>query len=267
MLRNNNYNYCNNCGKNGHTFSLCKYPITSNGIILFRSNNSQIEYLLIRRKDSLGFVEFMRGKYNLYNPDYMINIFNEMTNDEKKRIKENTFDELWLELWGENIGIQYRNEEKISKEKYDKLKEGYYSSNDKFFNLDYYLENSKNEWLETEWGFPKGRRNFQEKDLDCAIREFEEETGYDKSVINIIQNVIPYEEIFIGSNMKCYKHKYYIAFLNDNNVISKGFQESEVSNMLWLNYNESLNKIRSYNLEKKLILEKINKILQEYRLY
>ena len=31
---------------------------------------------------------------------------------------------------------------------------------------------------EKEWGFPKGRRNFQEKDIVCGIREFEEETGY-----------------------------------------------------------------------------------------
>ena len=32
-----------------------------------------------------------------------------------------------------------------------------------------------------EWGFPKGRRNMHESDLDCAKREFEEETGIDES--------------------------------------------------------------------------------------
>ena len=31
-----------------------------------------------------------------------------------------------------------------------------------------------------EWGFPKGRRNYKEKDLIVRIREFEEETGYQK---------------------------------------------------------------------------------------
>ena len=120
MQRNNNYNYCNNCGKNGHLFASCKYPITSNGIILSRFYNNQIEYLMIRRKDSLGFVEFMRGKYNLYNPQYMANIFNEMTNDEKLRISTQSFDDMWSELWGENIGIQYKNEEKVSNHKFNK---------------------------------------------------------------------------------------------------------------------------------------------------
>ena len=42
------------------------------------------------------------------------------------------------------------------------------------------IEKSITRWSETEWGFPKGRRNFQEKDLDCALREFEEETGMNK---------------------------------------------------------------------------------------
>ena len=28
-----------------------------------------------------------------------------------------------------------------------------------------------------EWGFPKGRRNLKERDRECAVREFSEETG------------------------------------------------------------------------------------------
>ena len=62
-----NYNFCNNCGKLGHLFHQCKIPITSIGIIAFRIKNNKIEYLLIRRKDSLSFVDFLRGKYQLNN--------------------------------------------------------------------------------------------------------------------------------------------------------------------------------------------------------
>ena len=58
-------NYCNNCGLTGHIFSNCKYPITSVGIIAFRYNNNNIEYLMIRRKDTIGYIEFMRGKYSI----------------------------------------------------------------------------------------------------------------------------------------------------------------------------------------------------------
>ena len=34
---------------------------------------------MIRRKDSLGYVDFMRGKYPLFNQRYLLNIINEMT--------------------------------------------------------------------------------------------------------------------------------------------------------------------------------------------
>ena len=58
---------CSNCGKNGHLFQQCKYPITSVGIIGFRKVNEEFEYLMIRRKDTIGYIEFIRGKYPLNN--------------------------------------------------------------------------------------------------------------------------------------------------------------------------------------------------------
>ena len=62
-------NFCNNCGKTGHLLADCKNPITSIGIISFRysTTNNCLEYLLIQRNDSFGFVEFIRGKYPLFN--------------------------------------------------------------------------------------------------------------------------------------------------------------------------------------------------------
>ena len=77
------FNFCNNCGKTGHQFHSCKHPITSVGLISFRMFNNKLQYLMIRRKHSLGFVEFMRGKYPLYNYNYLLNIFNEMSVYEK----------------------------------------------------------------------------------------------------------------------------------------------------------------------------------------
>jgi len=61
-------NYCNNCGKLGHYYHHCKMPITSIGIIVFRVNpEGKKEFLMIRRKDTLGYIDFMRGKYSIYN--------------------------------------------------------------------------------------------------------------------------------------------------------------------------------------------------------
>jgi 8-oxo-dGTP pyrophosphatase MutT (NUDIX family) len=118
-----------------------------------------------------------------------------------------------------------------------------------------------------EWEFPKGRRNYQEKDLDCALREFEEETGLSKNDIKIIENVMPFEEVFIGSNHKSYKHKYFLAYTEKIEDNLQNYQQTEVSKMDWKTLEECLESIRPYNLEKKQLIININKVLQEYRLY
>ena len=48
-------------------------------------------------------------------------------------------------------------------------------------------------------------------------------------IINIIENILPYEEIFTGSNDKVYKQKYYLAFNSNNIDILDKFQKTEVS--------------------------------------
>ena len=260
MIR--SFNYCNNCGKSGHLYHNCKYPIISIGIITFRNVNNKIEYLMIKRKDSLGYVEFMRGKYPVNNNMYIQNIFNEMTLSEKENIKKKKFDELWNNLWGEFNGIQYRSEEKTSQDKYNYLVEKEL--------LEKYISNSDTDWIDAEWGFPKGRRNYQEKDIACAIREFEEETGYEKNQIQMINNILPYEEIFTGSNLKSYKHKYFLAYFNDFEIKNENlndYQKSEVSEIKWVSYEECLKLIRPYNLEKIELLTKINNVLNNYSLY
>ena len=54
---------------------------------------------MICRKDTLGFVDFMRGKYHIQDVNYIKNIIKEMTLDERERILTNSFDELWNGLW------------------------------------------------------------------------------------------------------------------------------------------------------------------------
>jgi 8-oxo-dGTP pyrophosphatase MutT (NUDIX family) len=265
----NNYNYCNNCGKMGHVYSKCNTSITSIGIILFRNikNEGVIsrEYLMIRRKDSLGYVDFMRGKYPMYNLNYLKNIINEMTINEKINLLGNDYKELWKNLWGDIISYQFKNEERISFDKFNQLKEGIIIKKDQI-TLEGLILGSDTKWKETEWGFPKGRREYREKDLGCALREFEEETGIKSNKINLIENLLPYEENFTGSNYKSYKHKYYIGFLDNNIEYNLDYDKKEVSDIGWMKIEEVLEKIRPYNLEKKELIKKIDKVLEEYRL-
>jgi 8-oxo-dGTP pyrophosphatase MutT (NUDIX family) len=265
---NKNTNTCNNCGKQGHMFYQCKLPITSYGIILFRPSQEGLQFLMIRRKDSFGYIDFIRGKYSPNNLTQLNTIVDEMSLEEKNRILTMPFETLWTEMWGES-NIQYKSEEFSSKKKFDSIKEGILL-NDKLVTLKDIVEMSKTKWSETEWEFPKGRRNSKEKDLDCALREFEEETGISKTDVKIIENVLPFEEMFIGSNHKSYKHKYFLAFMdktNDNDNNLNNYKKTEVSKLEWKTINNCLESIRPYNLEKKELIENINKVLQEYRLY
>jgi 8-oxo-dGTP pyrophosphatase MutT (NUDIX family) len=265
---NKNTTICNNCGKQGHMFHQCKLPITSYGIIVFSSSSKGLQFLMIRRKDSFGYIDFIRGKYTTNNLAQLNIIIDEMSLEEKNRILTLPFEKLWTEMWGET-NIHYKNEEYSSKKKFESIKEGILV-NDKLITLKDIVEMSKTKWKETEWEFPKGRRNQKEKDLDCALREFEEETGICKTDIKIIENVLPFEEMFIGSNHKSYKHKYFLAFFDKSSDLDdylNNFQKTEVSKLEWKSIDNCLESIRPYNLEKKELIQNINKVLQEYRLY
>lgn len=267
--------FCNNCGKNGHIMHACKHPIISNGMIVFKDGDDGASYLMIRRKDTLGFVEFIRGKYPIYNQTYVQRLIDEMTVDEKHRLQTQTFSELWKNVWGDYLNSKYQNEESVSCDRFNILKSGIRlnRTGGGHYTLDTLIANSSTQWTEPEWGFPKGRRNYQEKDLDCALREFSEETGYDVTKLIVMQNIIPYEEIFMGSNMKTYKHKYFIAYLplaTSNMELPSdtcpNFQKTEVSQMAWFSYDQCIQHIRPYNLEKINILRNINRALIEYEI-
>jgi len=221
---------------------------------------------MIRRKDTFGYIDFIRGKYSPYNIFHLQNIVNEMSKNEKNMILTLPFEKLWYQMWGSTNNIQFKNEEIISYKKMELIKNGV-SVDGELITLKDIVEGSITNWIETEWEFPKGRRNYKEKDLECALREFEEETGISKNKITVIENVMPFEEIFIGSNHKSYKHKYFLAHMDETDDSLSNFQVTEVSKIEWKTIDECLSSIRPYNLEKRKIITNINKVLQEYRLY
>lgn len=257
---------CGNCGKSGHNFHQCKMPIISLGIVAFKQlADGNLRFLMIRRKDTLGFMDFMRGKYSIYNKEYLLNLLNEMTIYEKQNLLEKEFSELWSELWCDlwsNKSGQYIQEEKSSRDKFESLKSGVINQDGSSYTFESLIKESNecSHWEEAEWGFPKGRRNQNEKDIDCAFREFEEETGYKRNTV--IENLQPFEEIFMGSNFKSYKHKYYLMRIDSD--VRRSFDKTEVSKIEWKTYEECLASIRSYNLEKKCVIQDIYKCLTTY---
>jgi 8-oxo-dGTP pyrophosphatase MutT (NUDIX family) len=243
-------------------------PITSYGIVCFRYNQKkEPEFLMIRRKDTLGYIDFMRGKYLVQNKQYIMNMLKQMTDEEKEGLRKGNFDTLWRNLWGDNyLFNKYKLEEMVSRDKFNLLVSGILSKSE-FYNLQTLIDESNQyeTWDEPEWGFPKGRRNYQEKDYDCAVREFCEETGYSGDKIRNIQNIFPMEEIFTGSNYKSYKHKYYVTWMNYfDSETNPTFESMEVSKMEWKTFDECIENIRPYNVEKKRMITSIYKCIKDY---
>jgi ADP-ribose pyrophosphatase YjhB (NUDIX family) len=234
-------------------------PITSYGIIHYMNN----KYLMICRRNSLGYTDFIRGKYSTKNIKHICNLIDEMTITEKQNLLEKNFNVLWNQLWGTHYS-ESSIEEINAEEKFNTMKQGILVDN-KYITLRELIHESKTTWECPEWGFPKGRRNSYESELNCALREYEEETGYDKHAIKIIKNVLPYEEIFMGSNYKSYIHKYFLG-KSDELVIKHSFQETEVSDMKWVTYEEAIQMIRPYNVERLQILQYIHQCWNMFEL-
>ena len=280
--------YCGNCGKKGHTYKYCREPIISVGIIAFsissviidndsnlfslletkqvnaKSLREDIKFLMICRKDSFGFVEFMRGRYSMDNLSYLKQLLMEMTQEERKRIQNTDFDTLWNKLWMNETKSQFRNEYKKSKKKFEMLRDG---SNR--YNLRYYDGLVSKCWREPEWGFPKGRRNLREVDLDCAKREFSEETGIPDHHYTIL-DIPPITEEFMGTNNVRYRHIYYLAHFGEQLELKvdpdNKSQIAEVSSIGWMSLSEGLASIRPYNKEKKIALSQAYKCAENHYL-
>jgi 8-oxo-dGTP pyrophosphatase MutT (NUDIX family) len=270
---------CTNCGIEGHVYRLCTAPITSYGVIAVRNlsttinqsvfcstnetitgtdnGGSQLEFLLICRKDTLSFVEFIRGKYNIAEETYLGNLFKGMTLAEHVKLLTMSFDDLWKSVWGET-SKNHKGDYELSEKKFGLLSP----------RLAELLGKYKTTWTEPEWGFPKGRRNPHESDIACAIREFHEETGIDRDYIDIIQNMNPLEENFMGSNRVHYCHKYYIAncYATGELEVQKDnpHMAREIGNLQWFTLDEALSKIRPDNIEKREILLAVGRLMRNF---
>lgn len=257
--------YCINCGKLNHSYNNCMETLNSYGILCFYKDiretttttittmndidksNYCYKLVMVRRQHTIPYVEFLRGKYDTLNLEYLIILFSRMTKDEITLITtQPDFDILRNDLkLNNNKKKKYKDEYIIAENKFNIVlslgslhyiiyvinylyKESFIiynkSLNSNLLSYDSYIQQNK-EWIEDirdkicntsmytkpEWGIPKGRRQNKESDLKCAVREFSEETGINSDSINIYKNVIPLEEIYIGLNGVEYKHTYFIG--------------------------------------------------------
>ena len=245
-----------------------------------------IKFLMIRRKNTVGYIEFVRGRYNNLDNDSIIFLLNQMTHEEINFLKNYSFEYIWNELWNNKYGdlpydentiknldsfneslFQINLEKLSSKDKYIYTKvhiKEFAFSKEKF---DYIMKNKIFDLLEDkinilyeqpEWGFPKGRRNLHEKNLDCAIREFTEETGIDSLNVDILDRIYPLNETLKGTNNLNYKHCYYLSLGNMENVnLNLPSQKIEIGAIGWFTYDEAIKMIRPYHVNRLKLLDEV----------
>ena len=285
--------------KNLYVYNINHYQNTNVGIYKLNNNISDInitsylnivkektKFLMVRRRNTIGYIEFIRGRYNINNINSIINLFNQMITEEIEFIKNNNFDNIWNDLWGDkyyNLPIDYTTFNKQMSSNNIELQHNLnkLSPKDKTFYIsvhlkDYSVSKIKFEiftkqkilnkisnkldikYNQAEWGFPKGRRNIYESNLDCAIREFNEETNLDINNINIMNRIYPIHEDLIGTNNIKYRHNYFLSFSELFNLdIKASNQKLEIGDIGWFNYIEAKSLIRPYHINRLKILDNI----------
>lgn len=268
---------CKNCGKSNHKMNVCRDPITSFGLIcirfkqqsmrdvfihiinsfkskinIFSKETSQIEnsglsnefeLLFIQRRHSYSFIELVTGHFKADNFKYIDTLAKELTKEEEEIMTSKSYHDAWLFLGN----TKDKNNYELKKKRFDSIQK-------------YLLQRSDyNQNYDLEWGFPKGRRIINESDINCAVREFCEETSYKNNQIVVLNNIYPLREIFKGNDNILYKNVYYVAVVLDSSYNPQiTDQNKEVSNIKWTGIRQSFHYLRSYHHEKKKIIFSIN---------
>lgn len=237
--------YCSNCNGRGHLFKECKKPIKSYGIIAFRKSptNKELQVCLIRRKNTISYEAFIRGKYR---PDELPIHLERMTTMEKKKIKQSEWTELYNEICYHRSSKHAQRERKKAKDLYDSINAGVL------------FDDISSDWTIPEWEFPKGRKYFNETQEECALREFREETNIRETHVRLLGET--WFETFEGTNKRTYQNQYFLAIIspdaNDPYIdLNSKNQITEIGDVDWFSKKESLRLIREYHTDKKRILK------------
>jgi 8-oxo-dGTP pyrophosphatase MutT (NUDIX family) len=259
---------------------------TSYGIALSRYNeskNNQPEILLIKKRYTYCYFSFVFGHYKKYNNKQLQYLFNNMSFGEKVDILSMKFSNIWYRLWlsdpeknhtiGEystpnNNDTQMRNLKCYlrKKNKFDTI-----FLRDSGKRLRRLINNSSNSV--TPWEIPKGGKNKTENknetDLDCAKREFEEETGLSADKYTILWNIKP----IISSHKDgdtIYRAVYYIATFNQGVKwypkvkFDTSQQLSELEQVQWVSKPE-LKFLNLNEKSQKQLLRLFHRIISTYK--
>jgi ADP-ribose pyrophosphatase YjhB (NUDIX family) len=216
---------------------------------------------MIRRKDSINYIEFLRGKYKLHDEKYILGLLEGCSVTEREQLVTMTFDDLWTKLWFSGSYKKPQTERMIKE---------YHKSKHMFELLD--LANLCTKCTKSyetpEWELPKGRRSHKESNMKCAVREFEEETDLSSDEYILLKNVQPISEEYIGCNGVRYKHVYYYGMYTGTRTLRINMdnydQYSEIGDIQFSTIEGCLTKIREEHSTKLDIIHKVQRFMDHW---
>jgi 8-oxo-dGTP pyrophosphatase MutT (NUDIX family) len=102
-----------------------------------------------------------------------------------------------------------------------------------------------------------------ESDVECAIREYTEETNIPRDAYDLREDLV-FSETFVGTNNIKYKHIYFVAILKDSKRINLSqkltpIQRREVSGVEWKTLSECKNITRPHYVERKKMITELER--------
>lgn len=235
----------------------------SYGIICITKIDDKYHFLMVKRKNSYAFIEFILSHFNTLNKNTLLYLLSNMTEEEKHIIYTLNFENIWRHF---SSSIPTNNENtSFSFITYIKYKNAFHNafSGSNGEKLREYIRmcNKKSPLL---WEFPKGRKNNKhETNYECAVREFEEETNIEKNKYTLLYDMNFYDIVSIYDKTK-YISRYYIGYMEKNItpkiVFENRNQVYEIVDIEW----KSIEEIRFMNknlyMNVKSILNKFKRI-------
>lgn len=201
----------------------CFAPIEENGV-------TRLKVLLGTKRFSYALNEIAQGKYTADKAE-LAKKFDNMYLEDKLVVASMTFDYIWYRVW---LNFHRTPSYYIAKSKFEST-----FLVDQGNMLRRLIERSKNK--PRVWEVPKGRKkNKSEADINCAMREFQEETGMTSKMYKLYPDVK--RTYSFTDNGITYINTYYLAFtrtpISPEISLKNKDQVDEMGELKWMDLDE-----------------------------
>lgn len=213
-------------GRPHHTLKEPNY-----GVILCTKINDELHFALVKRRSSYGLIHILKGNLD-------VKAFAELSLYEKTNlIRICRMDFGWQDIFKEFYQLTTE-----PLHRYDRYLNNFIQRRHTILEM---LQNSPTLFPYGVWGFPKGKRERNETEMDCALRELYEETDILPQDITLSDINLPVE------NYNGWLYQYYVYSITTDNVENRIIDDGEISDVVWCSFKDALRLIPQCMEEKR----------------